>query len=163
MDDNVQSFYLDSDIIIAYIRGKTDEVYEISKELIGRLRGFRKHKVSIKIPSVVLSEIIHELFFEKNKRLEKEVDKMMHSFLELIDDLEIEYVVPSKEHYELAKKILDKDEFIKPHDALIIAHVLLDKSSKYLFTTDGVLQDSKVIKDLQEEIGVKFKITDFLK
>ena len=149
-----QTYYFDADIIIAYLDEDDREKNNASKRTIRKVKNTikRNPEIKVKIPSIALAEI--STWLMENSRL----TKLSHKLLELIKELNADFPAPKKEHYVEALSLLAKDDYLKPHDSLIIAHALLDYSTSHLFTFDTDLIGNRVIESRKSELGNKFKI-----
>ena len=149
-----QTYYLDADIIIAYFDENDKEKNTVSKKTVRKVKSTirRNPEIEIKIPSIALAEIFS--WFLKDSRL----PKVSHDFLKLVSELRVDFPSPRKEHYKEAVSLLERDDYLKPHDSLIVAHALLDSSTTHLLTFDRDLITSKVIDERKNELENKFKI-----
>ncbi len=143
-----QTEYLDTSIIIGYLKNKNDERRH-SSEIINKLK--RKHpNVTVIIPQVVLGEGIIKII-EREEEGEL-VGDSFHKLEKVIKDLEAETPAPTKESLKIASDILEKNNHLKPTDALIVAQALCDPKSTRLFTTDGDLIGNKEIMEREERM-----------
>ena len=149
-----QTYYFDADVIISYFDEDDREKHIVSKQTIRKTKSIiRKNpEIKVKIPSIAMAEIF--LWLLRNS----ELVRLSHDFLRLMEELKADFPSPRKEHYEEAMSLLEKDDYLKPHDSLIVAHALLDNNTTHLLTFDTDLIDNDVIEKRKIELGNKFKI-----
>lgn len=158
--ENMQHYYFDTSILIGYINPKEGrDSSERAKNIIrASLKAIKRNsQIKIIIPTVVLGEIIQQL----NEILENsEWMDALGKLLKFIKDCktQIDFPSPGRSHYELALKILERDDRFESMDALIIAHPILDENSKKFYSFDSMFISSKIISELKDEYNSKFEI-----
>jgi hypothetical protein len=114
----------------------------------------RNSEIKVKIPTVILGEFM--LWCIRNDY----DDRALSDFKTLVEKLDADFPTPQKENYELAKKLMETDDRLEPHDALIVSHALLDPNTTWLLTTDTVLHNNRIIEKEKTNRNNRFKILD---
>jgi len=148
-----QSIYFDTDILLYYFE-KGKDLGRHAREVISQAKGMSTNPdITIKIPLIVIGEFVMKV-------LEREKTELIVELLKLLNELKAEITSPSMKSYEIAFKLLTKDKYLKPADALIVAQALDDSTSEWLITTDSDLHENIVIHEIKEKLGSKLKISD---
>lgn len=116
-------------------------------------------EIKIKIPLIVLGEFMSELT-QKEIKDEKSQEIIFRLKQQILLPFGREIPAPSRETYNVALELMNRDHHLKPTDALIVAQALVDEESEWLITTDGSLLDNRAILEIIEEKGSKLKISD---
>ena len=58
----------------------------------------------------------------------------------------------------LSQELITTDHSIKPNDAILVAHALLDQSTEWLLTTDQTLITNRTIKNKMDSLANTFTI-----
>ena len=138
---NRQHIYLDTYHFQAYLFGK-GEARRVARRLFDKLE---KSRVSIKIPFVVVGELINNLVLSDIR--EKEKGEILHEFFRLQKRLGIDMVPLSEKACLIVNEILKIDSRLDPANAQLVSQALSDDRSTYLITTDTVLLHSASLKD----------------
>ncbi len=141
-----QTEYLDTNIIVGYLKKKNDERVH-SNKIINELKRKRPN-VTVVIPQVVLGEAITKII-EKEEEGEL-VEDPLYKLGKIIKDVNAETPSPTPESLQVASRLLKKDTRLKPTDALIVAQALCDRNSTLLVTTDRDLIGNKEITKYEE-------------
>jgi len=151
-----QSIYIDTSILIGYFEHKKSDIRKISRDAVNRVINMEKEnrEIMVKIPSIVLAEFM--LWCVRNNCLYE----FSAGFEDLMKKLNAEFPSPNKDHYDEVSLLMKKDNFLEPHDALVITHALLDRSTTWVLTTERALHNNKVIQEEKERLNNKFKISD---
>ncbi|MGC2575696.1 MAG: PIN domain-containing protein [Candidatus Nitrosopolaris sp.] len=136
--------YLDSNILIDLIIGGTAAKADAKRELY-RIRS----SYQIFIPQIILGESF-SMVLHKSETHDR--DKNMTDFWKCIEDIikdTAKHTPPLRpEILEVALEIGKNDYKLDHNDAVLVAHVVTDKESTALFTSDQGIHNSKPIKDL---------------
>lgn len=146
-----KNVYVDADMLLFYFDRRSDKgrvARETIKKIISHLGGSEIH---VRIPQVVLGELL--IFFCKQKKDECEPSKM----IELLKKLEADYPNANLDILRHAQELMI-DRSIKPNDAVLVAHALLDRSTQWLLTTDQTLITNLEIERKMSSMGHRFTI-----
>lgn len=77
--------------------------------------------------------------------------------VDLLKSLEADYPNANNLILRYAKELMD-DQSIKPNDAVLVAHALLDLPTQWLLTTDQTLITNLTIKEKMDELHHRFTI-----
>jgi hypothetical protein len=154
-----QSIYIDADMLIFYFDkhsnkqgDKDDDMGRIARDTLKKvMAALHNSEIHAKIPQVVLGELF--LFFCKENQDAYDPLK----FIELIKKMGNEHPCANTKTLKLCQELLN-DHSIKPNDAVLVAHALLDKSTKWLLTTDQTLITNLTIKNKMDALKNKFTI-----
>jgi len=147
-----QSIYLDSVILIGYFERK--DIGRYSKEIIRRIEQMLKNReIVVKIPLIVLGEFLA-------KMIEKNMDFQSRDLNKIFRRLNPEFEGATSESYELASELMQKDMYLKPDDALIVAQAILDETAEWLITTDTDLIANRILLEVIKKRKSKLKISE---
>ena len=147
-----QSIYIDADMLIFYFDRRSSDRGRTSRETFKKITdNLGNTEIRVRIPQVVLGEIL--VFSCKRCKTTYSPSEM----IELLKELRADY--PSANHSILGYAIeLMSDQSIKPNDAVLVAHSLLDKSTQWLLTTDQTLITNLAIVRKMDELEHRFTI-----
>ncbi|RLI77649.1 hypothetical protein DRP04_11100 [Archaeoglobales archaeon] len=151
-----QSIYIDANILIGYFEKKNRDIKKIAREAISKTQKMVRgnSEIIVKIPTIVLAEFMQWYIEDCSD------EEVLSQFEALVEKLDADFPAPKKEHYELAIKLMNEDDRVNSHDALIVSHALLDPTTTWLLTTDTVLHNNKVIEKEKKRLENRFKISD---
>jgi len=146
-DGYSQSIYLDTVILIGFF--ERSDIGAHSRKIIRQTeRMLKNREIVVKIPLIVLGEFLAEML-KRNKDFSG-IFRKLHPIFE----------GATRESYELALELMQKDKYLEADDALIVAQAILDKKSEWLITTDSNLINNRVLLNAIEERGSRLKISD---
>ncbi|MCD6562980.1 MAG: PIN domain-containing protein [Thermoproteales archaeon] len=138
MPEDIQHIYLDSCVIIGYIK-EEDEKHKVSQNIIFRIKRMIKNKtISVYVPSLALAEVLEEItdekIFYRFNKLRKKV-------------LPFRYQNIDFETINIALDIRRKDDRIEPQDSLIVASAIKDPYSIRFLTFDSKILNSVRLRE----------------
>lgn len=152
--------YIDTSVLVESILGKN----KAKSEAMRTLKRIQNTGQIIIIPQLVIGETHFQIYDDSTS---EEIHLNVKKFTELIRSLipDTRNCTPafSKEILELALEIRANDSNLDYRDSLIVSYVLLDKDSRYLYTTDTHIQESTFIQEKLTELmhkGSEVKIKD---
>jgi hypothetical protein len=150
-----QSYYIDACVLISYFDRRKKDQSRTARETIHKIISNvdRNPEISVKIPTLVLGEVY--LWILRCNQLELASD-----FARLFNQMNADFPAPAKEHYKLAAKLLEMDQYLENHDALIVSHPILDNDTTWFFTHESKLHNNMVIEQEKDERDNNFMISD---
>lgn len=152
MQSNTQNIYIDTCFFQGYLWGREDEK-ENAKEIFSKIEFRKNPEINVKIPFIVVGELINNLIREN---FEQEVrEGIMYKFFELREDLKADTIPPTKCCYAKAKLLTAQDFYFAeyaPTDAFIVSCALCDPDSSRLLTTDSRLLESELLKKIEKDM-----------
>lgn len=152
-----QSIYIDTCILIGYVEKGRNDINRTAKENVRKIQSMVRHnsEIKVKIPTTILGEFM--LWCIRNDDCD---NRALSDFKMLVKNLNADFPAPQKEHYELARKLMETDDRFEPNDALIISYALLDPTTTWFLTTDTNLHNNRIIEEEKDKRNNKFKISD---
>jgi predicted nucleic acid-binding protein len=150
MQTNIQNVYIDTCFFQGYLWGKTDEKKN-AKDIFYRIKSYVGPDFNVKIPFIVIGELINNLIRKNFKQEDRE--EIMYEFFELQKDLKADIIPPNKCCYDIAKSLTAQDSYFAenaPTDAFIVSYALCDPDSSHLLTTDSRLLESESLKKIEK-------------
>ena len=92
--------------------------------------------------------------------LKTDQPELIFDFGRLFNQLNADFPAPTREHYALAARLLEEDEYLENHDALIVSHPILDNDTTWFFTHESKLHNNMVIEQEKDERDNRFMISD---
>jgi len=136
VEKNEQSYYLDASSIIAYFK-EEEEIHRDFLNEINRLimRKKQNPQIKIKIPSIALAEILNKFLADSD------LINKINELKKLFEKLEADFPSPKKDDFERVLLLMQEDEYLRneTHDALFIAQMLNDTTTKWVYTTDNLI------------------------
>ncbi|RLI81754.1 hypothetical protein DRP07_06705 [Archaeoglobales archaeon] len=150
-----QSYYIDACVLISYFDEQKKDQNKIAKDTIHKIINTveRNPEISVKIPTLVLGEIYLWV-------LRHDQPELIFDFGRLFNQLNADFPAPTREHYALAARLLEEDEYLENHDALIVSHPILDNDTTWFFTHESKLHNNMVIEQEKDERDNRFMISD---
>lgn len=147
-----QSIYIDTDMLIYYFDNRSNDKGRISRETIKKiLSNLGNAEIRVRISQVVLGELL--VFFCIRKQ-----DKCSSGdMINLLKELKADYPSGNLATMDCAQELM-RGQSIKPNDAMIAAHALLDRSTQWLLTTDQTLITNLEIERQMTELRHRFTI-----
>jgi predicted nucleic acid-binding protein len=146
-----QSVYIDASMLLFYFDRHHDNG-RIARETIKKvLENIDNSEIHVRIPQVVLGELF--IFYCRPRNEDYDLLKMVG----LIKKLQADFPSANFSTLKLAHE-LRKDLSIKPNDAVLVAHALLDASTQWLLTTDQVLISNLTIEKQMNNKRNRFAI-----
>jgi predicted nucleic acid-binding protein len=102
MQTNIQNIYIDTHFFQSYLWKKGDEK-ENAKDILFQIKSNRNPDIKVKIPFIVVGELINNLKREIPGQDRKA--EIMREFFELLDDLKADIIPPNKCSYDKAKSL----------------------------------------------------------
>ena len=102
MQTNIQNIYIDTHFFQSYLWKKGDEK-ENAKDILFQIKSNRNPDIKVKIPFIVVGELINNLKREIPDQDRKA--EIMRVFFELLDDLKADIIPPNKCSYDKAKSL----------------------------------------------------------
>ena len=155
MQTNIQNIYIDTYYFQGYLWGKKDEkenTNDIFSKIESNVR--RNPDFNVKIPFIVVGELINNLVREKNFEQE-ERSEIMYKFFELQKDLKADIIPPNKCCHEIAKLLINQDQYLIEHaptDTFIVSSALCDPDSSHLLTEDTLVLMSNSLRQIEKEM-----------
>jgi predicted nucleic acid-binding protein len=147
-----QSVYIDSNMLIFYYDKKGD-MGRVSRQTIKKvIDNLDNSEIHVRIPQVILGEVL--LYFCIRRKPSCEPSEITG----LLKKLEADYPSSSLSIMRCAQELLTIDHSIKPNDALLVSHALLDRSTRWLLTADQILITNLEIKKKMDSMGHRFTI-----
>lgn len=147
-----QRIYIDADILIYTFDDRSNDKGRTSREIIKKIiNNLGNVEIRVRVPQVVLGELL--VFFCKRKQTKCTPLQMV----DLLKSLEADYPNANNIILRYAKELMD-DQSIKPNDAVLVAHALLDLPTQWLLTTDQTLITNLTIKEKMDELNHRFTI-----
>jgi predicted nucleic acid-binding protein len=148
-----QNIYVDADMLIFYFDRRSDKG-RIARETLNKVLDQRSNpEIHVKIPQVSMGEVL--LFICKPRRNDDCDPLKMIGFLKKFGN---DHPTVNAEILTLSQELITTDRSIKPNDAILVAHALLDQSTKWLLTTDQTLITNFTIKNKMDALGNRFTI-----
>lgn len=146
-----QSIYIDTELLMFHF-DKHDKG-RIARATIAQIKNMIKNaEIKVKIPQVVLGELM--LNSCKGKCDSTKIIK-------LLKELNADYPNADSEILECAKELIEEEKgYMKPNDALIVAHALKDNSTTWLLTTDKELIGNLTINRKMNELKHRFTVSE---
>jgi predicted nucleic acid-binding protein len=148
---SLQTVYIDADMFIFYFDKRNDKG-RIARETLKKVERHLGTEIHVKVPLSVLGELL--LFICKPKKSDYEPIKMIELLMKYGND----HPVATLDILNLARELMT-DHTIKPTDALLVAHALLDTTTEWLLTTDTRLITNLTIKSKMDEMENSFAIS----
>lgn len=147
-----QCVYIDADMLIFKFDKRSNDKGRTSRETLKKIiDNLGNAEIRVRIPQVVLGELL--VFFCKRRQTTCSPLEM----IELLKELRADY--PSANQGILGCAIdLMGDQSIKPNDAVLVAHALLDEPTQWLLTTDQTLITNLAIERKMNELRHRFTI-----
>jgi len=121
-------------MLLFYFNRRNDKG-RIARETIKKiLRNVDNADIHVRIPQVTLGELL--IFYCKPTNDECDPSRMITLIKK---KLQADYPSVNDNILVLAKELMTNDRSIKPYDSVLVAHALVDKSTKWLLTTDQTL------------------------
>lgn len=155
MQTNTQNIYIDTHFFQSYLWKKGDEK-ENAKDILFQIKSNRNPDIKVKIPFIVVGELINNLKREIPGQDRKA--EIMREFFELLDDLKADIIPPNKCSYDKAKSLTARDVYLAeraPTDTFIASCALCDPDSAFLLTVDKLLLESYHLKKLEKDMRAK--------
>lgn len=148
-NDNAQHIYIDTYYIQSYLIGRGHEEEHAKKQVRKAIQHAQRNgDILIKLPFLVVAELMNNVCRNGMDAARKE--NFIKSFLELMNDKNIDFIPHQKKALELATRLSNCDISLDVTDALIVSQALGDKYSTVLLTNDGRLIDSPEINKIRE-------------
>ena len=156
MQTNIQNIYIDTCFFQGYLWGKEDEK-ENANVILSKIKSNvrRNPEINVKIPFIVVGELINNLIRENFELRDRDEDEIMYKFFVLLKDLKADIIPPNKCCYDIAKSLTAQDFYFAenaPTDAFMASCVLCDPDSSHLLTVDSRLLESELLKSIEKEM-----------
>ncbi len=149
---NCQHIYIDTFYLQAFLNGQSDleryakEEFRNAKQLTERNR-----EIFLKIPFIVVAEMINNLNIKVNEKRQKE--RIVSNLIDLLDQNEKIDLVPAKcESFKKAVEIKNQDNRLDDTDILITAQALCDPYSSHLLINDSNILEYRVIDEVNKNM-----------
>ncbi len=156
MQTNIQNIYIDTCFFQGYLWGKEDEK-ENANVILSKIKSNvrRNPEINVKIPFIVVGELINNLIRENFELRDSDEDEIMYKFFVLRRNLEADIIPPNKCCYGIAKSLTVQDSYFAenaPTDAFMASCALCDPDSSHLLTVDSRLLESELLKSIEKEM-----------
>ena len=137
MPEDIQHIYLDSCVIIGYIK-ESDEMHRVSNRIVHRINNMLKNRtITVHLSSLALSEVYKEITDED----------MFYRFCDFVKMVPYNYEGIDFDTMRTALEIEEIDKHIEPQDALITASAINDPYSTRFITYDSNILYSEKLRE----------------
>lgn len=146
--NNIQSVYLDSQFLYAYVSGSTKDNEKTIADEVRAVIHNRNTGIQIVIPFVVIGEAVNKIKMKLNPDCQ---EKAFQNLSLILDENRVDTKPPIIAVFSMALELMNKDRELKGTDALIRSQALCDKTATHLLSGDTVLLNSQVINQKCKE------------
>ena len=122
MQTNIQNIHIDTCFFQGYLWGKEDEK-ENAKDILSKIESNvrRNPEINVKIPFIVIGEMISNLIRENFELRDSDEDEIMYKFFVLLRDLKADTIPPNKCCYDMAKSLTAQDSYFAENAPLMLS------------------------------------------
>ena len=122
MQTNIQNIYIDTCFFQGYLWGKEDEK-ENANVILSKIKSNvrRNPEINVKIPFIVIGEMISNLIRENFELRDSDEDEIMYKFFVLLRDLKADTIPPNKCCYDMAKSLTAQDSYFAENAPLMLS------------------------------------------
>lgn len=144
----ISKAYLDSSYLLSIIKDEKEKI-----EVEHMLYKLQNRAFDVFVPHVVLGEICGVIFYKY--QLDQDRREKMIKLADIIADNKIQWnKIKPTEHraFKIMVELSEKDGELDATDIMMVAHVLADPDSKFLFTIDKKLLGNEAIINLAKTL-----------